>query len=269
MSSPCSVEALERGEPLLGSASIARRHVLVSRPKGQWGPAPLKTPELAPLAALGRRLEATTLRLFCAEGPELEARVYPEGIRLLAPTLEALVHRLDGFFAGTEPGVPIGPTLGVCTHGKHDACCARFGQAVLKALRDGASDLDVVETSHLGGHRFAATLIHLIPGAPARMYGYLRPEDAPALVEHLSRGEVWLERYRGRCDLDASGQVAEGRALAAGATDPIEVQALDGRHLEARWEGGRVEIQVESQIFEGRTACGKSPSTWNRVLQSS
>jgi hypothetical protein len=51
----------------------------------------------------------------------------------------------------------------VCTHGVRDACCAIKGRpiagAVAKALA--SSDVEVLECSHLNGHRFAGTALTL------------------------------------------------------------------------------------------------------------
>src|SRR4051794_13885344 len=45
---------------------------------------------------------------------------------------------------------PIRPMYLVCTHGKHDQCCAKFGFSTFCAIRD-AADTAAWECSHLGG----------------------------------------------------------------------------------------------------------------------
>src|SRR5690606_14804931 len=66
------------------------------------------------------------------------------------------------------------PLLLVCTNGQRDACCVLHGIAVYNALHRqfGAA---VWESSHHGGHRFAANLLAFPSG---RAYGRLRAENA-------------------------------------------------------------------------------------------
>ena len=63
------------------------------------------------------------------------------------------------------------PVLLVCTHGRHDTCCALRGRPVAAALAQRWPDW-TWECSHVGGDRFAANLVLLPDGA---YYGYLDP----------------------------------------------------------------------------------------------
>lgn len=50
----------------------------------------------------------------------------------------------------------------VCTHGSRDVCWGKFGYAIYKLLRArhaAPNGLRVWRTSHIGGHRFASTLL--------------------------------------------------------------------------------------------------------------
>ena len=47
------------------------------------------------------------------------------------------------------------PVFLVCTHAKRSACCARFGAPLAQALA-ARQPRQVWETTHVGGHRFAA-----------------------------------------------------------------------------------------------------------------
>lgn len=97
------------------------------------------------------------------------------------------------------------PLYLVCTNGKRDRCCALHGIAVADALATTAGDA-VWQTTHLGGHRFAATLVTLPDGI---CYGRLTTNDAATLLAHHQRGELWLEKMRGRATSDAVAQLAE------------------------------------------------------------
>src|SRR4051812_35024739 len=70
------------------------------------------------------------------------------------------------------------PMYLVCTHGKHDQCCAKFGLATFCALRD-LVDKAAWECSHLGGDRFAGNILCLPHGL---YYGHVRPEDVSQVV---------------------------------------------------------------------------------------
>lgn len=281
MHDACSSIAREREEPLLGTASVGQRYVLLSWPKGQWAAKALQAPELTPVTSWAKGHDArypgkTVLRLFAAptDAAGVEARIFPVGVRVRGIPLFELPTRLDALFedldAGRRPDEvePCPRTIAVCTHGKHDQCCARYGQALFRALRDRADELeaDVVETSHLGGHRFAGTLIDFVPGEPGRMYGRLQASDIDALVQKLSAGEVWLERYRGRVDLVPEAQVAEGVALARGAGNDVTLEPLDAHRWVARWSEDQLEVAMRRLTIQGPKGCGGEEETWSRAV---
>ena len=100
-----------------------------------------------------------------------------------------LAHRLAEQLATDDPrgGVPAArpvpradadPLYLVCTHGRHDACCALRGRPVALEL-DRVRPGRVWETSHVGGDRFAANLLVLPTG---EVYGRVLPFAASDLV---------------------------------------------------------------------------------------
>ncbi len=90
-------------------------------------------------------------------------------------------HRRD-----PRPGQRRGPQrlALVCTNGKRDQCCALRGRPVAAAIA-AATDWDTWECSHLGGHRFAATMMLLPTGD---MFGWLDPESALEVMQTVRRG---------------------------------------------------------------------------------
>ena len=96
----------------------------------------------------------------------------------------------------------------VCTNAKRDRSCARYGLPVYDALVKSAqeSSVNVWQTTHIGGHRFAGTLVCLPQGLT---YGYLEPNDAPALIDDYGQNLITLEHYRGRSCYDEAVQAAE------------------------------------------------------------
>jgi hypothetical protein len=139
------------------------------------------------------------------------------------------------------------PVLAVCTHGRHDACCAELGRPVALELASGPHAAAVWETSHVGGDRFAGNLVVLPRGL---YYGGLDPESAQQVAAATARGEVLLEHLRGRSDLTMPAQAAdidvrrrlgltgfdEVRVVSARTTGDLTTVALEaaGEPLEVR-----------------------------------
>jgi hypothetical protein len=123
--------------------------------------------------------------------------------------------------AGSSPsfGAPAGePVFLVCTHAKRSACCSRYGMPLARdlAVRHPGQ---VWETSHVGGHRFAANLVILPHGL---YYGPVGLEAASAAIGAYQRGAVALDRYRGRAGTPRPGQEADHERLASSGSLPVE-----------------------------------------------
>lgn len=106
--------------------------------------------------------------------------------------------------AGRAPdfGAPAGePQFLVCTHGRRDMCCARFGVPLARALAP-RYPRRVWETTHVGGHRYAANLVILPHGL---YYGPVDAHLATLAISAYERGEVAPDRYRGRAGQARSG----------------------------------------------------------------
>jgi hypothetical protein len=101
------------------------------------------------------------------------------------------------------------PVLVVCTHGKRDRCCARYGGPLYDALRAAAPPGEVWQSTHVGGDRFAGNVVALPQGT---FHGRVSRDDVPGLLEAMARGRVDLDRYRGRSAFSFAVQAAE-RAL--------------------------------------------------------
>jgi hypothetical protein len=100
------------------------------------------------------------------------------------------------------------PLFLVCTHGKHDPCCARYGRPLYEALRDELEPDWAWQVSHIGGDRFAGNLICLPEGL---YYGRVDRETAGAVLdEHLAR-RISIANYRGRSIFTFPVQAAERR----------------------------------------------------------
>jgi hypothetical protein len=218
---PCSVRSLALGEPLFATASETSAWLLIEQP-GPWGHAALvesrldrevgaeleaRTKALGIKALLVKRAGGRSGRRRCFLGRSdqgaafLDERLFEDDRELLDLGLEALARgeRPDG-------GRPVdGPLYLVCTNSRRDACCARLGRPVAKALA--AIHRDAVwECSHLGGHRFAANLVCLPDGL---WFGRLAVDDAVRAAGEYDHGRILLAHYRGRSSLVTGAQAAD------------------------------------------------------------
>ena len=229
----CSALSLQVGEPLAGTAVADTDRFLVLEHDAQWGPKGVEDsglPEsvVAYLHGLGRRHPRLRVQLMRGlSAPEGAARPEQGGApgsrlylaesgpapALYALTLAELAHLatldLDGWLSGTAPAPgerESEPLYLVCTHGKRDRCCALLGVPVYRALRERVGER-AVQTTHLGGHRFAATLLLLPLGL---CYGRVLAEEAAPLIAATERGAIYdLARVRGRTALPSEAQAAE------------------------------------------------------------
>ena len=179
----------------------------------------------------GRRRRSDELRVFAAYAhhaePWLETTVLTDIHQ---------VHDLDveALGAGRSPGLTPhpDPVLAVCTHGRHDTCCAERGRPVAAALAAAHPD-DTWEVSHIGGDRFAANALVLPHGL---YYGRLDAGSVVGLADAHLQGRLDLDRLRGRSGLGTPVQFAEialRRQLGATALDAV-------RFVSRTTEGGVV-----------------------------
>lgn len=93
----------------------------------------------------------------------------------------------------------------ICTNGKRDVACARYGVPMYQAMTANRGDL-VWQSTHLGGHRFAATSAFLPHGI---VYGHLEFESVGQMMEDYESGILHPEFLRGRSVYDLPIQAAE------------------------------------------------------------
>lgn len=98
-----------------------------------------------------------------------------------------------------------GPLWMVCTNGSRDRCCAEQGRPVAAALA-AQWPHETWETTHLGGHRFAATLLALPTGLTL---GRVDPDSAVKACQEIAAGSVPGLLTRGHAGRPAVVQYAE------------------------------------------------------------
>ena len=270
----CSRASEESGDDLAGSASTVRSFLLVEA-EGAWGRQALRAslftePVRQWLAGLegrhrlrpllirrtGRTVAAKPLTVFAAHtAPGAEWIEHT----LLAShqDLPALEDQLAGIGRGQRPGwSPYESSLFlVCTHGRHDACCAERGRPVWEAIRQVAPERSW-QVSHVGGDRFAANVVVLPHGL---YYGRMQPQDAARLVAAHDRRSLLLDRLRGRSSHPFAVQAAEvflRRALDLTGVDDLVLQQhrRDGELTTAAFvsTGRTWQVRVRSRRDEER-----------------
>jgi hypothetical protein len=98
------------------------------------------------------------------------------------------------------------PLFLVCTHGKHDPCCARYGRPLFEALRDELEHEWAWQSSHIGGDRFAGNLVCLPEGL---YFGRVDREAAGSVLDEHFGGRIAIDYYRGRSIYTFPVQAAE------------------------------------------------------------
>ncbi|MED5295153.1 MAG: sucrase ferredoxin [Pseudomonadota bacterium] len=216
----CTDLSRQLDDPLPGSGAHAERNLLISWPRAKWQrnlrhasdmPQRLKD-SLDGLAASGRRVNLIHRR----DQPDglHEVMLMPERQRLRLD-LDALLAFAEALASGSDlsawPSLPQRDDVVLCcTHGKKDKCCARYGFRSYKALAHAVEQqrlpFDVWESSHLGGCRFAASIIVL---SPVRKYGRIDPEHALPMLQAEAQGRRYLPGYRGASALTPVQQCAE------------------------------------------------------------
>lgn len=216
----CSLGAVDRGDPRLGTAPPQRDWLLVEHP----GPWPVTAP-------FGADLSDDLLRRLGHPG-QRTLLVRPHGRVPSPPAPRRWFRCLDGelrtgswehpddLLATLEPdaGSPHpDPVLLVCTHGLHDVCCAVEGRPVAAALSQ-RWPATTFECSHLGGDRFAPNLL-LLPDRTC--YAQMPVEQAVPMVEAHLAGRTDGDWLRGVAGLHPAEQVALGTALTRWGPAPI------------------------------------------------
>jgi hypothetical protein len=246
----CALESLQRDEPILATASRVRRWLLIEQP-GAWGRDAVEESQLPGgiAAAVLARARANHVRVVLVRDRTHE----PGGSRTAMLVRSDRVHRwaerirfddpaelveldLRAVERDEPPGV--GEAMGssvflVCTNGKHDPCCADLGRPVIRALRD--AGVDVWESSHIGGDRFAANVVCLPTGI---YYGRVEPDEAARILRDHDEGLLELDRFRGRSCFPPLVQAAE--ILARRDLDERGLHALRLDHWARSGDAGAV-----------------------------
>lgn len=223
----CSAISRGSGELLFGTATQTTTYLLLEYP-GAWGAkafeesdlpekvkAHLKAASRDPLTKLllikqprGEGQQGIRFYIACAtaDSPALYAFTLESYEALCDINIEAALAGSRQYHSNRSTE----KMYLVCTNGRRDRCCAKFGLPVLEALRQAAAggngNMTVWECSHVGGHRFAANVICLPHGL---LYGHVDAESAAAIWHSHQAGELYLPKLRGRTCYSSFVQAAE------------------------------------------------------------
>jgi hypothetical protein len=273
----CAEVSQAGGEPVAATASRVENWLLVEH-TGLWPYEPLDATvfldgvrdHLAEqLAELGRsrlllikqpgRLRGKRVRVVYGRTPERGQRFF---------TLDLERHRdlLDlDFVTALRGGRSFGDTLDypmllVCTHGKRDRCCARYGQALCQALHAEAHPDWVWQASHVGGDRFAGNLVSLPEGL---YFGRVGRDQATALLDGYVAGRIGLEHYRGRSCYSFPVQAAELHVRrTTGLTGFYDVRLLAQRRTAPDAWTVRLVAEVAGDVHEVEVAVELGEDTY-------
>jgi hypothetical protein len=259
----CSDSSRAAGEPLAGSATRVDRWLLVEV-AGRWGRDVDET-ELPP--DLRAVTDGFGGRVQLIRRPD---RRRGESLLFVA---ESDAHggslwrvRADGAVL-TRAGSVSEQLVLVCCHGRRDPCCARLGTPVFDALGDHVPGSALWQTSHVGGHRFAANVVVLPAGI---LLGRVGAAEAAYVAAELAARRIPLDHYRGRTVDAPESQAAEAsvrKRLGLAGFGEVSVIATQDRRVLLATPDGELEATVE--VEEGPPvieSCGKDPALSTRYV---
>lgn len=160
-----------------------------------------------------------SLRLTVCNSPSpsgyIDMFIFPENQMIRVPEgmafsdMDDLIHELISpempFKCYSPQPLPFRQAFFVCEHAARDKRCGRAGPIVIEELRKQlaarnipTNEIAVFGTSHIGGHKYAGTLI-VYP--QAQWYGYITKRLTAELVDSVCEGKVLNKCFRGKSNL--------------------------------------------------------------------
>jgi hypothetical protein len=243
------------GEPIVGTAAHARVWLGIEW-TDTWAAkavenAEFPAPVRARLQQWDKEIDRLRPQLIRRPGRAAKTSKVVIGLPELGRTVELDLPEIDALAEVDLPEIARGwlpadatvldrPVMLVCTHGKRDRCCAKKGTPVWERIA-ACDDVITWQTTHLGGHRFAATLVWLPHGI---CYGRLCAEEVDAVLDAVRCGEVFrLDRYRGRSVDAGPGQAAETFVR-----EHTKLRRVDEVGVEVTWQDGD---RWEARVYAG------------------
>ncbi len=265
----CSLVSKANGEDLIGSAKAVKNRLIVELPQpwqrdalaSRWlveGLSPVVEDArngglldafsaILPDREYSRRGHTRFLFLRRPPGPfaayEKEDFLVPNGEVVAA--VAALLEGAGGLarFGRYRQQTGRVRELLVCTHGSRDVCCGKFGYPVYDLLRRrhaAPGRMRVWRTSHIGGHRFAPTMIDYPEG---RLWGHLEPWAAEGVATRSGPVSDLRPFYRGWGGLRSPAEQVAEREIFAREGWAWTGYLKEGRVL--RSDESRTEVRID------------------------
>jgi hypothetical protein len=264
----CAYASEARGEPLVGTASVVRSWLLLEHP-GPWGRDAFVDARLPEGLARelrtrcrGSGVRPLLIRRAAGAGDGSKVTCFairsgPEPPRVQRTALERIEDALELDLDALGRGRPLeleshdAALFLVCTHGRHDACCAERGRPLAQALAR-AFPGQTWESSHFGGDRFAANVIAFPHGF---YFGRVSPAEAEPVAREYLDGRLALDHLRGRSCHSMAVQAAEHELRIAEGLDGVDDVALEDsaptfEGIAARFRTPRGRFEVRLAIEE-------------------
>ena len=266
---PCSIESLQYNEPLIGTAPRADVWFLLEY-SGRWGNKALKESSIPDevKAHLKEQLETIPysrllltkksprpndeITFFAALSVLNLPRLYKFHLSNYTELLDFDLAAIASQDLRYEETVTTEDLFVICTNGLRDTCCSLHGTVTYNAIRADYGDI-LWQSTHHGGHRFAANLLHLPHG---HSFGRLRPENATSVLESALERRIALEHYRGRSIFPEPVQAAEILLRQKLGVDRINVLTLSSAEQES--ESWKVQFSENGRFHEVRVSVEES-----------
>ena len=256
----CAELSAANAESVGATASNVDRWILLEY-RGLWSPDPLRGSMLdeSVKAHLEELLSAPRSRLLFIRRPRsahegvfcFTALTRERGSQVVMRQLERHDDLVGLDLFGADRGEPLEhPLFAVCTHGKRDRCCARYGRPLYDAVADQVDREWVWQCTHVGGDRFAGNLVCFPEGL---YFGRVGLGDVWPLLDDYLAGKIHLDRYRGRCCYPFRVQAAEEavrRATGLTGLDDVRLVSSDGDLVTLEAGGRSYEAEVTEELGE-------------------
>lgn len=237
--SKCSVSSADAGEALIGTAPSRDGYLLIEA-RFPWKHDILDSKDLLKIAPIltHANVDGKPLKIFLVG---YDSAYSKEGFRrvvLLRKDVENKKFIHEEYFLPLEregellpllfenkeqlqayKGCALERIIVVCVDGGHDKCCGLKGQPLYRSLRQRyTKDVQVLQASHIGGHRFAPTCIDFPEGRAwgrieeSRLEDIFEKRASFSEVSHMYRGNGFLnqkEQYVEKCILEEYGWNAD------------------------------------------------------------
>ncbi|BBM98259.1 hypothetical protein MPTK1_1g12080 [Marchantia polymorpha subsp. ruderalis] len=226
-----------RSEPLVGTVMHYERHLFLCYKDPESWPARVEAADndrlprffVAALRARKNDMPKKTRLTICegrdgTESSSGDVLIFPEKIRYRGLThfdvdsfVEDVLVKGKDWVGSSKPEPLLGSYIFVCAHGTRDARCGVCGPALIQKLHEDIAarglenQIFVRPCSHIGGHKYAGNVIIFSTSASGQVsghwYGYVVPEDVPALLDqHIGKGEIIERLWRGQMGLAEDDQ---------------------------------------------------------------